>query len=357
MVSTAVYPSIESMPLRLGTLRTTDAVQMYANASDGEVETVIRALYRQVLGNAHVMESERLTTLESQLKQGQLTVREFVRQLAKSELYRSRFFDSCYRYRAIEVNFKHLLGRAPSDFEEMRSHSAVLDTQGFDADIDSYLDSDEYQDAFGENTVPYYRGHQTQSGRSMQAFTNFCRLLPNASSSDKDLKTNNKAKLTNAILSRPAIQVGDARDILAKVFAQSLAQSSSTPDLSPSVAPSVATSPVAANVQDYGGDSALQLKVQAQARQIADLQQQLASLSASANVGSAISSGSWRSSDLSSGSATGFSSASEFTSLRQQAEAQAVEIAALQSKIADARRFDAIADYRLNKWRSRVFNG
>jgi phycoerythrin-associated linker protein len=44
---------------------------------------------------------------ESQLKQGIIDVREFVRQLAKLELYRSRFFDNVYRYRAIELNFKH----------------------------------------------------------------------------------------------------------------------------------------------------------------------------------------------------------------------------------------------------------
>jgi hypothetical protein len=98
--------------------------------SEAGFETIIRAVYRQVLGNAHVMESERLTVPESQFKQGRLSVREFVRQVAKSELYRSRFFDNCYRYRAIELNFKHLLGRAPATFDEMREHSAILDQAG-----------------------------------------------------------------------------------------------------------------------------------------------------------------------------------------------------------------------------------
>ena len=33
------------------------------------------------------------------------------------------------------------------------------------------------------------------------------------------------------------------------------------------------------------------------------------------------------------------------------------ELAKLQSELADARRWSAIADSRLNKWRSRTFNG
>jgi hypothetical protein len=42
----------------------------------------------------------------------------------------------------------------------MRYHSTVLDESGFEADIDTYLDSDEYQTAFGETIVPYYRGYR-----------------------------------------------------------------------------------------------------------------------------------------------------------------------------------------------------
>lgn len=88
-----------------------------------ELETIIRVIYRQVLGNAYVMESERLTVPESQFKRGEISVREFVRLVAKSELYSSRFFNSCPRYWAIELNFRHFLGCAPIDLEKMRSHS------------------------------------------------------------------------------------------------------------------------------------------------------------------------------------------------------------------------------------------
>lgn len=153
--------------------------------SDDDKEILIRAVYRQVLGNAYVMESERLSVEESQFKRGELSVREFVRQIGKSDLYRSRFFEPCARYRAIELNFKHFLGRAPDGFDEMKYHSKVLDTEGFEAEIDSYLNGDEYQEAFGENIVPYIRGYKTRPGQSMVEFTHVFQLLRGASSSDR----------------------------------------------------------------------------------------------------------------------------------------------------------------------------
>lgn len=148
-----------------------------------ELETMITVIYRQVLGNAYVMESERLTVPESQFKRGEISVREFVRLVAKSELYSSRFFSSCPRYRAIELNFRHFLGRAPIDLEEMRSHSTILDEKGFEAEIDSYLDSDEYQDTFGEDIVPYIRGYKTEACQNIVQFTHIFQLVRGASSS------------------------------------------------------------------------------------------------------------------------------------------------------------------------------
>ncbi|MBD2413764.1 photosystem I reaction center subunit XII [Nostoc calcicola FACHB-389] len=161
----------------------TDPIDLWPGRSNEEIETVIRAVYKQVLGNAYVLESERLPVPESQLKRGEISVREFVRQVAKSELYRSRFFDSVPRYRSIELNFRHLLGRAPLDLEETRSHSTILDTKGFEADIDSYLDSDEYQETFGENTVPYIRGYKTEAIQSLVQFTHIFQLVRGSSSS------------------------------------------------------------------------------------------------------------------------------------------------------------------------------
>ncbi|NEN91737.1 MAG: photosystem I reaction center subunit XII [Okeania sp. SIO3H1] len=170
--------------LGVGLFEDTEPVELLPGSSSEEKETVIRAVYRQVLGNAYVMDSERLSVPESQLKEGEITVREFVRQVGRSDLYRSRFFESCPRYRAIELNFKHFLGRAPDGYDDMKFHSNILDEGSFEADIDSYIDSEEYDSAYGENIVPYYRGYKTQTGKKMVGFTHMFQLLRGASSSD-----------------------------------------------------------------------------------------------------------------------------------------------------------------------------
>lgn len=161
-------------------------LELIPGDDDAKKEQIITAVYKQVLGNAYVMESERQLVAESQFKLGEISVREFVRSIAKSELYKARFFDACPRYRYIELAFRHLLGRAPVDFQEMRNHAERLDAKGYDADIDSFLDSDDYQNTFGEWTVPYQRGWKTESCGTMQEFTwSFQLLRGNSSSSLK----------------------------------------------------------------------------------------------------------------------------------------------------------------------------
>ena len=171
---------------RLGVERfeSTPPQQKYQATSNEERDNLLSAAYRQVLGNSYVMDSERQLVAESQFKLGRVSMREFVRTLAKSYLYRSRFFDSCNRYRYIELTFKHLLGRSPDSFAEMRDHAHRLDSQGYDADIDSFVDSDEYQQRFGEDTVPYLHGWKSGPGKSMREFTWMFQLTRGAGSSD-----------------------------------------------------------------------------------------------------------------------------------------------------------------------------
>lgn len=138
-------------------------LELWPTSSLEETQTVIRAVYKQVLGNPHVMESERLVTAESQLCDRSITVREFVRTVAKSNFYRARYFESCAPYRFVELNFLHLLGRAPQDQREVSEHIVRTVAEGYEAEIDSYIDSSEYQSAFGENIVPYYRGKSSEA--------------------------------------------------------------------------------------------------------------------------------------------------------------------------------------------------
>ncbi len=145
-------------------------LELRPNRSLEDVAMIIRAVYKQVWGNPHVMESEQLISAESQLSNGTLTVREFVRAAAKSDFYRARYFESCAPYRFVELNFKHLLGRAPLDQSEVSEHIRRCIEEGYDAEIDSYIDSPEYQDKFGENIVPYYKGASSQTGQKQLGY-------------------------------------------------------------------------------------------------------------------------------------------------------------------------------------------
>ncbi|KAB8332910.1 photosystem I reaction center subunit XII [Scytonema tolypothrichoides VB-61278] len=169
---------------RLGTSAFSDFSPVELRSA-ADVPNVIAAVYRQLLGNDYLMASQRLTSIESLLTNGKITVQEFVRQVAKSELYKSKFFYNSFQTRTIELNYKHLLGRAPYDEAEIISHLDLYQNKGYDADIDSYIDSPEYQANFGEYIVPYYRGFATQTGQKTVGFSRMFQLYRGYANSDR----------------------------------------------------------------------------------------------------------------------------------------------------------------------------
>ena len=152
-----------------------EPAELRPNWTQEDLKAVILAAYRQVLGNEYLMESERLVGAESLLAQGAITVRGFVRAIAQSELYREKFLYPNFHVRFIELNFKHLLGRAPYDQSEISSHLDLYIQKGYEAEISSYLDSDEYYQSFGDNTVPSHQDFQAD--RPGQRAIGFSRML------------------------------------------------------------------------------------------------------------------------------------------------------------------------------------
>ncbi|MEZ2237831.1 phycobilisome rod-core linker polypeptide [Microcoleus sp.] len=201
--------AITTAASRLGTSALSDApkVELRPNYTKDDVEIVIRATYRQLLGNDYLMKSERLKSAESLLQDGSLTVREFVRTVAKSELYKTKFFYSSFQTRTIELNYKHLLGRAIYDESEVVYHLDLYENQGYDADIDSYIDSVEYQESFGENIVPYYRAFEYQRGQRSVGFTRMFRLYRGYANSDTAQLEGNNSRLAVEVGSNSATAV------------------------------------------------------------------------------------------------------------------------------------------------------
>jgi phycoerythrin-associated linker protein len=171
----------------------------WLNATEADKANLIRSVYQQVLGYQYVMKSERLEGPESLFRRGYLSVREFVRQVAKSNLYRKRFFEKTNPYRFIELNFKHLLGRAPQNKAEMLHHFTILQEQGYDAEIDSYIDSAEYQERFGEEQVPYLHGWNYSAGQQGLQFSYLLQLTRGAAASIKGDLAGNQSRLNPSV--------------------------------------------------------------------------------------------------------------------------------------------------------------
>jgi phycobilisome core-membrane linker protein len=124
-----------------------------------EKNSVVKAAYRQIFERDITRAySQSVSYLESQVKNGDISMKEFVRRLAKSPLYRKQFFEPFINSRALELAFRHILGRGPSSREEVQQYFAIVSNGGLPALVDALVDSQEYADYFGEETVPYIRG-------------------------------------------------------------------------------------------------------------------------------------------------------------------------------------------------------
>jgi Phycobilisome Linker polypeptide len=169
---------------------------MPPTALPNDVASVVTAIYRQMLGNAHLMESERaeLAAAESTFT-FQCDVREFVRAIAYSDAYKSRFFNAVSQYRFIELAFKHILGRGARSASEYAEAMAAYRNGGYESCVDWFVDSEEYFEAFGVETVPHqiYRGCYPTN----EEFNRAVAMAGTPSGSDKG----RSAKLQYAVLS------------------------------------------------------------------------------------------------------------------------------------------------------------
>ncbi len=122
-----------------------------------DVDDVIRGCYRQLFSEHLMLESSRQKALESQLRNRAISVRDFVRGLAKSDIFRELVMEPNDNYRFMEICFQRILGRGTYNQDERIAYSIIIGTQGLDGFIDALVDGDEYIMAFGDDTVPYQR--------------------------------------------------------------------------------------------------------------------------------------------------------------------------------------------------------
>ncbi len=123
--------------------------------SPGDMGNLIEAAYRQIF--FHAFKSDREPFLESQLRSGQITVRDFIRGLLLSDTYKRTFYGFNSNYRFVEQCVQRVLGRDVYSEQEKIAWSIVVGSKGLEAFVDALLDSDEYLDNFGFDTIPYQR--------------------------------------------------------------------------------------------------------------------------------------------------------------------------------------------------------
>jgi phycobilisome rod-core linker protein len=123
--------------------------------SSGDLDALIDAAYRQIF--FHAFATDRQTFLESQLRNGQITVRDFVRGLLLSSTYKKSFYDMNSNYRFVEQTVQRVLGRDVYNNAEKLAWSITVATKGIQGFVDQLLNSDEYIKAFGYDVLPYQR--------------------------------------------------------------------------------------------------------------------------------------------------------------------------------------------------------
>ena len=102
------------------------------------LKTVIEGAYRQIY--FHAFKSDRDVNLESQLRDGQITVRDFVRGLCLSDTFQRSFYGMNSNYKVVRHLVEKLLGRKTSGKSEEIAWSILIATKGVTGMVDALLD-------------------------------------------------------------------------------------------------------------------------------------------------------------------------------------------------------------------------
>ena len=143
-----------------------------------DVDEQIEQAYRQIF--FHAFKVDREPMLEMQLRNGDITVRDFVRGLLLSRKFREGFYRCNSNYRVVEQVVGRVLGREVNGDQERIAWSIVIANQGLEGFVDTLINSAEYIENFGLYTVPFQRsrvlaGHVSgHSGKELAELFGAC---------------------------------------------------------------------------------------------------------------------------------------------------------------------------------------
>ena len=100
------------------------------------------------------MSCDRDRFLESQLRSGSITVRDFTRGLLLSDRFYRGYVECNGNDRVVQQDIGRVLGHPVYGQDEAKSRSIVIAEQGFAAFVDDILESPEYFERFGIDGIP-----------------------------------------------------------------------------------------------------------------------------------------------------------------------------------------------------------
>ncbi len=128
------------------------------NSNETERQSALQQIYAQVLERQpYASERKEIAKIEKDFLKGKLGVRHFIGELVMSSVYLNSFYHDCSNLKFVEWSFKHILGRALRDNEEIAKYMNLLMMEGVSAFFHEILGSEEYRKAFGSFTIPYAR--------------------------------------------------------------------------------------------------------------------------------------------------------------------------------------------------------
>jgi hypothetical protein len=123
-----------------------------------ERKAALYQIYQQVLERQpYASERKQLAQAEKDFLNDKIGVRRFLKELGHSPVYLDCFYYKYSNLKFLELCFKHFMGRAPLNQQEVQDYCDILMNQGVAKLITAILDSEEYRKVFGCFTVPYAR--------------------------------------------------------------------------------------------------------------------------------------------------------------------------------------------------------
>lgn len=127
-----------------------------------ERQSALYQIYHQVLERQpYASERRILAKAEKDFLRDKIGVKRFLKELGHSEVYLNEFYYGSSNLKFLELCFKHFMGRAPRNHEEMREYCDVLMRSGVNDLITKMIDSEEYRKHFGCFTVPHPYSEKT----------------------------------------------------------------------------------------------------------------------------------------------------------------------------------------------------